>query len=303
MTNGNSFSSSVIDFTSHFHLTNNDNPDTILVSHILEGKHYPQWSRAMTTALSAKNKLSFVNDIADSISYETTAQGMWDDLKDSFSQSNAPHLFKLRQDLALFFRSTPLYLLQTASPASFQQYRQSKRSSQAATKCYHCGCVGHTIDTYYVLHGYRPDHRLHQLSKRASSNPTINEKNIIAANSSQSNAQPMVNFAGYSTSSPSSIPLHTWIVDTGALDHMIFDTSLFHSSTHVSHISPLKFPNVFFASVTHIGFIFLTPTFCLHQVLCVPSFGFNLLFSNKLTASYPCSMTVSRDICIFQDLY
>ncbi|KAL4187202.1 hypothetical protein AMTRI_Chr09g37920 [Amborella trichopoda] len=257
MTNGNGLSSSVIDFTSPFHLTNNDDPDNILVSHILEGENYPQWSRTMTTVLSAKNKLSFVDEIAKSISYETIAQGIWDDLKDLFSQNNAPrsstisaHYTKLKslwEELASY---APL------SPYSYKV----KGPRKQRPKCDHCGWVGHTIDSCYVLQG-------------TSYKPTINEKNIVAANLSQSSPQfthDQYRFLlsmlteGNSTSSLSSIPLNTWIVNTGASDHMIFYIYLFHSSTHVSHIAPIKLPSGSFASVTHIGCVFLTPTLCLH---------------------------------------
>ncbi|KAL4183816.1 hypothetical protein AMTRI_Chr11g157010 [Amborella trichopoda] len=289
MTNGNTFFSFVIDFTSPFHLTNNDNPENIIVSHILDGENYPQWSRAMTTALSAKNKLSFVDDIANSISYKITAQGIWDDLKDRFYQSNAPRLFKLRWDFALISQYsstisayyiklkslweeiasyTPLPHCSCGQPQRlFNNTDKTKGHRKQRPKCDLCGYVSHTIDTCYGLHGYPPGHQLHQSGKGTSFKPTIQAKNTIDANSSQSspqfiqdqyrrllsmltegNAKPMVNFASNSTSSPSSIPLHTWIVDTGASDHMIFDTSLFHSSTHVSHIAPVKLPNGLFAS-------------------------------------------------------
>ncbi|KAL4194195.1 hypothetical protein AMTRI_Chr05g67430 [Amborella trichopoda] len=269
MTNGNSFSFSVIDFTSPFYFTNNDNPDNILVSHILE-------------------------DIVNSIFYETTAQVMWDDLKDRFSQSYEPRLFKLRWNVALVYQGS------STISAYYTKLKYLWEELASYTLLPPCSC-DHTIDTCYVLHGYPPGHRLHQPGKGTSSKPTINEKNIVATNSSQTspqftydqyrrlssmliqgNVQPMVNFAGNSTSSPSSIPLHTWIVDIGASDHMIFDTSLFHSSTLVSYIAPVKLPNGSFASVTYIDSILLTPTLCLHQVLCVPSFGIYFPSANLL---------------------
>ncbi|KAL4192991.1 hypothetical protein AMTRI_Chr06g197130 [Amborella trichopoda] len=255
MTNGNSFSSSIIDFTNPFHLTNNYNPNNIFVSHILEGENYPQWSRAMTTTLSAKNKLSFVDEIAYSISYETTAQGMWDDLK-SLYQNNA-------------HRSSTISLYYTKLKSLWEELA-------SYTPLPPCSC--HTIDNCYVLYGYPPGHRLHQPYKGTSSKPTINEKNTVAVISSQSSPQftqdqyrrllSMLT-EGNSTSSPSSIPLHTWIVDTGASDHMIFDMFLFHSSTHVSHIALVKLLNDSFASVTHIGYVFFnTYTLLTSSIVC-----------------------------------
>ncbi|KAL4192709.1 hypothetical protein AMTRI_Chr06g195650 [Amborella trichopoda] len=270
--NGNSFSSSIIDFTSPFYFANNNNPGNILVSHILEGENYPQWSRSMTIALSVKNKLSFVDKIVDSISYETTVQSMWDDMKDRFSQNIAPRLFKLRRDLILVSQdSSTISAYYTKFKSLWEELAshtpllpcycglfisidKPKGPRKQWPKCGHCGWVCHTINTCFDLHGYPPSHQFHQPGKGTSSKPTINEKNIVVVNSSQSspqfiqdqyhhlfsmlpegNAQPTVNFAGNSTSSPSSIPLHIWIVDTCASDHMSFDTPLFHSSTQVSH--------------------------------------------------------------------
>jgi hypothetical protein len=99
-----------------------DNPATVLVTPLLTVDNYGSWSRAVTMALRAKNKFGFVDgtltspknkddipkwqrcndmvaswilnsvstEIRPSILYaETTAQ-IWTDLKDRFSQSNAP---------------------------------------------------------------------------------------------------------------------------------------------------------------------------------------------------------------------
>ncbi|XP_075473384.1 uncharacterized protein LOC142504395 [Primulina tabacum] len=111
------------DSSSLFYLQNGDNPGLVLVSHPLSGNNYNTWSRAMTMALTAKNKLSFVDgtsfcppigdllydawihcnsmviswilnwvsrEIADSLMYIDTTHEIWIDLRDRFHQSNAP---------------------------------------------------------------------------------------------------------------------------------------------------------------------------------------------------------------------
>ncbi|XP_073128299.1 uncharacterized protein [Henckelia pumila] len=50
------------DLSSPYYLQNGDNPCIILVSHQLTGPNFNTWSRGMTMALIAKNKLSFVDD-------------------------------------------------------------------------------------------------------------------------------------------------------------------------------------------------------------------------------------------------
>lgn len=46
---------------SPFFLQNGDHPGLVLVTHILTGQNYYSWCRAMKVALSAKNKLDFVD--------------------------------------------------------------------------------------------------------------------------------------------------------------------------------------------------------------------------------------------------
>lgn len=119
-------------FTHH-----SDHPGLVLVSKSLNGDNYSGWKRAMTLALNSKNKLGFVNgsikapsdeadpeayaswsrcndmvhswiintlnpEIADSVIYYSTAHEVWEDLRERFSQSNAPRIFEIQRDIACF---------------------------------------------------------------------------------------------------------------------------------------------------------------------------------------------------------
>ncbi|KAF8365066.1 hypothetical protein HHK36_032927 [Tetracentron sinense] len=151
-----------------FYLPHSDNPGTILVSHPLNGDNYPTWSRAMHTALTAKNKFGFVDgsflkpkdsssslaswercnsmvlswlcnammkDISDSVSYANTAHEVWTDLCDRFSQSNAPRIFQLKNLIAT-------HLQEQQSVASFftklKQYWDELGSLMPIASC-SCG--------------------------------------------------------------------------------------------------------------------------------------------------------------------
>jgi hypothetical protein len=81
-----------------------------------------------------------------------------------------------------------------------------------------------------------------------------------------------------SITNPATTP---WIIDTGATDHMICSTSFFTSITSVVSKS-VRLPNGQFASVTHIGIINISECFVLIDVLCIPSFSFNLISISKL---------------------
>ncbi|KAJ0105686.1 hypothetical protein Patl1_19560 [Pistacia atlantica] len=107
----------------------------VLVSKPLNEDNYSTWCRAMTISLNAKSKLGFIDgtttmpsatakpddyaswkkcndmilswilnsftrDLADSVTFSTTAQEVWEDLQDRFSQSNAPRIFQIERDIA-----------------------------------------------------------------------------------------------------------------------------------------------------------------------------------------------------------
>jgi hypothetical protein len=94
---------------------------------------------------------------------------------------------------------------------------------------------------------------------------------------------------------------HTWIIDTGATDHMVCSVSLFTSITAlVSH--RVKLPNGSFAEVTHIGTIQISEHLILTNVLCVHSFSFNLISASKLIKNVNCCLIFLAGFCFIQNL-
>ena len=118
-----------------FFIHHSDHPCLVLVTKPLVGDNYATWKRAMTVTLNAKNKLGFVDgsvnppspktnpndhaawsrcndmvhswivntlaaDISDSVIYYTTAREIWEDLRERFSQSNAPRIFQIQREIA-----------------------------------------------------------------------------------------------------------------------------------------------------------------------------------------------------------
>uniref|UniRef100_A0A2N9GSX5 Retrotransposon Copia-like N-terminal domain-containing protein n=1 Tax=Fagus sylvatica TaxID=28930 RepID=A0A2N9GSX5_FAGSY len=120
--------------TNQFFLHHGDSPGTILVSQPLSGDNYHTWSRSMIMALTAKNKVGFINgtisapddqslpsfnlwtrcntmviswllnsvskEIASSVIYANTAQEMWEDLKERFAQGNGPRIFEIQKAIS-----------------------------------------------------------------------------------------------------------------------------------------------------------------------------------------------------------
>ena len=94
---------------------------------------------------------------------------------------------------------------------------------------------------------------------------------------------------------------NTWVIDTGASDHIVCSMKLLTSYTEISH-SMVELPNGEAAVVTHIGTIHLSSHITLTNVLCVPSFTFNLLSVSALTKTQPICLVFLSKFCFVQDL-
>ena len=70
--------------------------------------------------------------------------------------------------------------------------------------------------------------------------------------------------------------------------------------SHVNDVT-VGLPNGLSVSVTYIGTIQLTPFLKLTNVLCVPSFAYNLIFISKLTSSLHCCVLFLSNFFFIQD--
>jgi hypothetical protein len=75
-----------------------------------------------------------------------------------------------------------------------------------------------------------------------------------------------------------------WVIDTGAIDHMVHSFSCLTTVTSTMNAS-VELPNGDLVSVTHIGTVQFSPSLTLTNVLCVPSFQLNLISVSKLVHS------------------
>ncbi|XP_059285892.1 uncharacterized protein LOC132039425 [Lycium ferocissimum] len=106
-----------IDSGHSYYLHASDYPSISIVSSVFNGKGYGRWRRGVVIALSAKNKLSFIDgtlkvpttnpvlqkawidEIAVSVLYSRSAKDMWGDLEDRFGQTNGEKLFQFQKEL------------------------------------------------------------------------------------------------------------------------------------------------------------------------------------------------------------
>ena len=91
------------------------------------------------------------------------------------------------------------------------------------------------------------------------------------------------------------------MLDIGATDHFVCLVDLLTSITTTMQ-SLVQLPNRVSAQVTHIGTIVLSSSLTLTNVLCVPSFSFNLLSVSTFTLSQPYCLVFLSPYCFIQDL-
>jgi hypothetical protein len=92
-----------------------------------------------------------------------------------------------------------------------------------------------------------------------------------------------------------------WIIDTDATNHMMCSISFFTSITSVVSKS-IRLLNGQCASVTYIGTIKISESFVRTNVLCIPSFSFNLIFVSKLIKNLQCCVIFLPKFCFVQHL-
>ena len=95
--------------------------------------------------------------------------------------------------------------------------------------------------------------------------------------------------------------MKTWVIDTGATNHIIYFVDLLTLITAISH-TMVQLPNGEAAIVTHVGSIQLSSRITLTNVLCVPSFSFNLLSVSSITKTQPLCLVFLSTCCFIQDL-
>ena len=94
---------------------------------------------------------------------------------------------------------------------------------------------------------------------------------------------------------------NTWIIDSGATDHIVCNIQLLTSLRPATH-HDVKLPSDSSARVTHIGTVQFTSQFRLENVLCVPSFYLNLISVSKLVRDSFYVTIFLRQVCFVQDL-
>ena len=82
----------------------------------------------------------------------------------------------------------------------------------------------------------------------------------------------------------------TWVIDSGATDHMTSNSSLFTTFQSQPTTSIVTLANGSTSCVLRSRTIHLTPLLTLTSVMSLPQFSFNLIYVSKLTRTLKCSI-------------
>ena len=213
--------------------------------------------------------------------------------------------------------------------------RSQAPRSRSSKRCEHCKKMGHLKEECFEIIGYPANWKNNQQSRGGNhgggknnsgqmhiyDNIATTDHQFINPSEKSQSQQPLrltmdqynklmqilgppnhdnealANFAGKCNSFHNS-----WILDTGASNHMVGDKSILDNVKCISSYPNVRIANGSSLPVTHVGNAYLTPNINLKNVICVPGFKFNLLSIAKATKELNCSATFLPDSCFFQDL-
>ncbi|CAL8152966.1 unnamed protein product [Prunus armeniaca] len=95
---------------------------------------------------------------------------------------------------------------------------------------------------------------------------------------------------------------NTWIIDTGASDHMTYDAKFFDELSSNTRDPYITSANGLPSPITGEGTISLTLTLSLSRALLIPNIHCNLLYVDRLLDTLNVSATLYPTHCSFQDL-
>ena len=198
---------------------------------------------------------------------------------------------------------------------SHQHHQDQKRpihlktangGDKSSYKCTHCDQTGHTKSRCYELVGYPEwwDHSRDSRkknSKKASTAAVVETKTEDDRYEKSSALATAAGNGGKVLNISTPVSNSAWIIDSGATDHMTFNSR---------QVSPLKSSSqnsVYTTSGTSIpiikeGSLSLTNTLNLDSVLVVPSLNYNLLSISQITTALFCVVIFWFEFCVFKDI-
>nr|CAN66185.1 hypothetical protein VITISV_025185 [Vitis vinifera] len=198
--------------------------------------------------------------------------------------------------------STQTLPFDSTSDSSVLVSQTSSRGGHSGTRgrgqrphCTYCNKLGHTRDRCYQLHG-RPPRTAHVA--QSSDSPLPQPPSSSASQASVASVAQPGNVSAYLTHTSS---LGSWILDSGASDHLSGNKYLFSSITTTSALPTVTLANGSQTVAKGIGLALPLPSLPLTFVLYTPKCPFNLISISKITRTLNCSITFSDKFVTLQD--
>jgi len=207
-------------------------------------------------------------------------------------------------------------------------------------KCDHCHTIGHVKENCYLLIGYPENFKgrkkvnavigggsvhsqqqdtymqvpMDKIAHTTATGQGLGAQDtheqwleILHKSSPQQLQQMLETLQGCSPQSSVNMAVNSnshlkWIIDTGASDHMINNPHYLINENIVKSRGKVQLPTGESAIVSHIGSVQLNECDMINEVLCIPTFKFNLLSVHKLTKELNCYVSFFPTHCVFQDL-
>ncbi|KAI5410279.1 hypothetical protein KIW84_055684 [Lathyrus oleraceus] len=191
--------------------------------------------------------------------------------------------------------------------------------------CEHCKRPGHTKETCWIIHG-KPSETKFFKGKEGRGNTAFNNQEAeVYSNSSLFSKEQMealkkllqqtmltAEKGGTAVVAQRGNYLHalntskekikSWIVDSGASDHMTGDFTLFSSYSPCPYNYNVRIADGTHSKVMGKGSIIISPNITLDSVLYVPKLDCNLLSISKITRDLKCVTKFFPNLCEFQTL-
>ncbi|XP_040931871.1 uncharacterized protein [Gossypium hirsutum] len=285
-----------VDFHHPLFLHPSDTPGTILVFHHLTGvENYTVWSRSLRIALLAKNNdrcnafvLSWIlNTVSPNLSaglvFASDAAAVWKDLKDRFSKVDDSRIFFLHRSIAHLTQgdASPLPSVNRAYSMIVQEEAQRSFSSVMtlvsdpvafSSTTYGSSKKFTGICDFFKLKGHKKESccRLIGFPLDFKFNRKKAPPSALDVSSDDSSLTPQ------SIPSMSCSVEHnfSWILDTGATNHICFDSkSLTLPIAYPSNSRFVQLPNGKCSPITHSSSFALSHYITLTDILCDLSNG------------------------------
>ena len=205
-----------------------------------------------------------------------------------------------------------------------KRYAQSPLSQQNSTmtvlgKCSYCGINKHLIESCFKKNGYPNWWNEHKERLRSrgkgkvalcASSPQLVEITVPAPDSVVGSTPHSIVCSAFVQESgnqgkalvaTNSARDNGWILDSGATNHMTFDSSLLRDHC-LPNCSTIVNANGVSYPVTGAGRVDLTQSLFLEHILLIPNLSNNLLSVPQVTSQLKCLVLIYPNFCLLQDI-